>query len=278
MLNVIEYVDQRTKKLIERISEYGEGKPSLLIITDKMGNGANQSYIKSKCSFAEKVGIQCDVLEVDKNAFRGELDEELLLKIHSYSGVIIQYPFYDYPFKDLCHFVTKHIDSYKDVDGLGNHSAHEPCTPIGIFNYIDHLIEEGTVTKNPHVVVFGYGGLVGEPLVNMFMKYRSQYTVSVVRSKTSEKLKRQLIDSADVVVCATPNHNSVYATNPNAVYVDCGCNRVDGKLLGNVPREYYTEEAKITPVPNGVGRMTVLSLFENVTVAFELQRKEDEEL
>lgn len=271
MLDVLGYVETRKQRLIAKINELGVEKPSLLIITDKLGNTANQSYIKSKCSFGQQIGIQCDVLEVDKESFGEEISSDLLLKINEYSGTIVQFPFYDYSFKELSDMVTKHIDSTKDVDGLGRYSEHYPCTPLGIFNYISYLIEEKVVDDNPHVVVVGYGGLVGEPLVNMITKLKSGYTVSVIRSKTSEETKRKLLSMADVVVCATPQHNSVEVINPNTVYVDCGCNRVEGKLLGNVSREHYNETALITPVPNGVGRMTVLSLYENVFDAFEME-------
>ena len=67
-----------------------------------------------------------------------------------------------------------------------------------------------------------------------------------------------------VVVCATPNHNIIRDTYEDTVYIDAGCNLVEGKLLGNVSRGCYSDKARITPVPNGVGRLTVLALFSNL--------------
>ena len=98
-------------------------------------------------------------------------------------------------------------------------------------------------------------------------------SVCVTRSGTSNLVSNVFVDYADVVVCATPTHNLIKHPDLAKVWIDCGCNLVDGKLLGNVAREAYTEEALITPVPGGVGRMTVLSLFDNVIGAYLLRGK-----
>ena len=160
------------------------------------------------------------------------------------------------------------VPARADVDGLRYDSRFHPCTPLGIMNYLDYLRDNGTLPAKDNLVVnvIGCGGLVGKPLVEMLID--AGYTVCVTRSSTDEWIADNFCSSADVIVCATPQHNLIKYPNLRKVYVDCGCNLIDGKLLGNVSREAYTEDALITPVPGGVGRLTVLALFENVIEAY----------
>lgn len=283
MLDVLSYVDRRKQALIERVNkikaEYGN-VPRLAILTSHINDGANKSYIASKLNFAKQIGVQCDVLYDDQF----ESETRFLMEIKSqYDGVIVQFPFKDFTFEQLQQYVDRVVPSQKDVDGLGSGGLFKPCTPLGIYNYLNYNIfnEQGDLYnkfKNKqgpiHIHVFGYGGLIGQPLVAMLLSDR-RYTVSMSRSKTEEATATRLHDAADVIVCATPVHNLIDRKlfMSDKVYIDCGCNLVDGKLLGNVSRElYWHENALITPVPNGVGRMTVLSLYENLVDAYDKYR------
>ena len=260
MLDVISYVKAEKEKLKNEVAEAVKktGKrPRLAIITDNQNFDANKSYIKSKVKFAEEVGIGCDVIHIDDVV-------ALSASFSMYNGVIIQYPYFDFSFGEFRSLVTESIPALLDVDGLGYQSIWNPCTPLGICLYIEHLQKTGVINKkNITVNVIGYGGLVGEPLAKMLMTDK-RYTVCVTRSNTDTWVADNFEASADVVVCATPRHNLIKYPDLRKVYIDCGCNLVDGKLLGNVSREAYSEEAMITPVPGGVGQLAVLSLYRNV--------------
>ena len=268
MLDVISYVDERKaclKRHVEFMVERSDRAPRLAIITDNKNFDANQSYIRSKTQFAMDVGIDCYVIPLDD-------DQEFITNADYYDGIIVQYPFRDLTFGEFQTYVTKHVPPTQDVDGLGKHSVFSACTPLGIVHYLDHLRKKGVIPERITVNVIGAGGLVGKPLVEMLM-HDPYVSVCVTRSGTDEWVADNFMASADVVVCATPTHNLIKHPDLAKVWIDCGCNLVDGKLLGNVAREAYTEEALITPVPGGVGRMTVLSLFDNVIGAYLLRGK-----
>ena len=262
MLDVISYVEERAEIIKRKVQEYKDmGETvSLAIITDKNGDGANKSYIKSKKAFAEKVGIECKVVEVDWDYFQNRF----ALDTGDVDGEIVQYPFYDYTFEEVSEFVTRSVRPVKDVDGIGKYSNHHPCTPLGIVNYIDHLISKGVVrSQYPNVLVVGCGDLIGKPLVKMLMD-KKNCSVSMIRSSTPKEVADKLYEIADIVVFATPKPSFFSNVKKDVVYIDCGSHYEGKKLLGNISREVYSDELLATPVPNGVGRMTVLSLFENL--------------
>lgn len=261
MLDVLRYVDDNKKTL----KQYFKGlNARMAIVTDNRNFDANQSYIRSKTKFAEEIGVACDVIILpDEKYFIDNVDD--------YDGIIVQFPFKDLTFDKFRKFVTHHVPAEKDIDGLGYCSKFMPCTPLGIMNYLDHLrcSEVLPVFDNVVVNVVGSGGLVGKPLVEMLSE-SPVWTVCVTRSRTDPRVAEMFHAQAKVVVCATPHHNIIKNTYKDTVYIDAGCNLVDGKLLGNVSRDCYKKDALITPVPNGVGRLTVMALFSNL-----LQAKKD---
>ena len=262
MLDVLKYVNAKKaamKDEVAKFKKYGH-TPRMAIITASSSFDANQSYIRSKTAFAMDVGVACDVIVFEPG-------EEPFPNLDDYDGVIIQYPFYGYPFDVFRFYVSGHIPAEKDIDGLGYESLFKPCTPLGIVKYIDHLQQKGVLKDNIVVNVIGYGGLVGKPLVEMLMD-DPNCTVCITRSNTNDWVADNFKASSDVIVCATPQPNLIKWASKSKVYIDCGCSLIDGKLIGNVSRDCYSDEALITPVPNGVGRLTVLSLFENLLGAF----------
>ena len=262
MLDVFSYVNEKKaamKDEVAKFKKYGH-TPRMAIITASSSFDANQSYIRSKTAFAMDVGVACDVIVFEPG-------EEPFPNLDAYDGVIIQYPFYGYPFDVFRFYVSGHIPAEKDIDGLGYESLFKPCTPLGIVHYIDHLRKTGVVGEHVSVHIIGAGGLVGRPLAEMLVRDPS-VSVCVSRSSTPDYISSAYTHASDVIVCATPKANLINWTHSNKVYIDCGCSLVDGKLLGNVSRDCYGDDELITPVPNGVGRLTVLSLFENLLCAF----------
>ena len=257
MLDVLSYVSAEKEKMklaVEFLTKAGL-QPKMAIITDDMNFAANSSYIKSKTSFAKDVGVACDVIVLKS-------DDEFP-DLESYNGAIVQYPFRGYQFDAFRSWLGSKIPAEKDIDGLTRDSHFKPCTPLGIVNYIKHLQEKEILEKNIVINIVGYGGLVGRPLAQMLME-DPNCTVCITRSSTNSWASDNFKASADVIVCATPEPNLIKWTSHSKVYIDCGCALIDGKLIGNVSRDTYCDEDLITPVPGGVGRLTVLSLFENL--------------
>lgn len=257
MLDVISYVNERkldVKRRVEALTKAGH-RPRMAIITDDRNFADNASYIKSKTNFAMDIGVSCDVIAMKESDDFPNIDD--------YDGVIVQYPFRDYNFDAFRYWVSCNVPPEKDIDGLTYKSYFKPCTPLGIINYLEHLRDTGVLEYVVTVNVIGLGGLVGRPLVEMLLEDK-RYTVCVTRYDTDEWTRDNFLATSEIVVCATPEENIIKSTDHRKVYIDCGCNLVDGKLLGNVSRDCYSEEMLITPVPGGVGRLTVLSLFENL--------------
>ena len=258
MLDVLSYVNDYKRELKR---EFKKHPARLAIVTDNRNFDANQSYIRSKTKFADEVGVACDVIVLPE-------DQDFINNVQDYTGIIVQYPFRDYDFNTFRKWVSERVPADKDVDGLCFASKFKPCTPLGILFYLDHLRCSEVLPINGNIVinVIGCGGLVGKPLVEM-LNERTHWTVCVTRSKTDPRVAEMFHACSKVVVCATPNHNIIRDTYEDTVYIDAGCNLVDGKLLGNVSRGCYSDKARITPVPNGVGRLTVLALFSNLLEA-----------
>lgn len=257
MLDVIGYVNTEKEKMklaVEFLTKAGH-RPRMAIITDDKNFDANASYIKSKTQFALDVGVACDVIVMKE-------DDEFP-DLEPYHGAIVQYPFRGYDFDAFRFWLSDKIPPEKDIDGLVRNSHFKPCTPLGIVNYLEHLRNTGVLEYVVTVNVIGLGGLVGRPLVEMLLEDK-RYTVCVTRYDTDEWTRDNFLATSEVVVCATPEENLIKSIDKRKVYIDCGCNLIDGKLLGNVSRDCYNEDAMITPVPGGVGRLTVLSLFENL--------------
>lgn len=257
MLDVIGYVNAEKEKMklaVEFLTKAGH-RPRMAIITDDKNFDANASYIKSKTHFAMDVGVACDVIVMKE-------DDEFP-DLEPYHGAIVQFPFRGYDFDAFRFWLNGKIPPEKDIDGLVRNSHFKPCTPLGIVNYLEHLRDEKIIEGNVTVNIIGYGGLVGKPLTEMLLE-DNRYTVCVTRSDTDEWVRDTFKAAANVIVCATPKPNLVMWTSSSKVYIDCGCSLIDGKLIGNVRRDCYGDDELITPVPGGVGRLTVLSLFENL--------------
>lgn len=257
MLDVIGYVNTEKEKMklaVEFLTKAGH-RPRMAIITDDRNFDANASYIRSKTAFAMDVGVACDVIIMKE-------DDEFP-DLEPYHGAIVQYPFRGYDFDAFRFWLSDKIPPEKDIDGLTYKSHFKPCTPLGIIKYLEHLRDEKIIEGNVTVNIIGYGGLVGKPLTEMLLEDK-RYTVCVTRSDTDEWVRDTFKAAANVIVCATPKPNLVMWTSSSKVYIDCGCSLIDGKLIGNVRRDCYGDDELITPVPGGVGRLTVLSLFENL--------------
>lgn len=252
-----------------------QGKLKLVVI--QVGNDeASNVYIKSKKTACETYGINFEHLK-----FEEDVKEELVINAikrlnedDEVTGILLQLPIPKH--LDATKIINT-IDYKKDVDGLTNVNAGKlvnnedcliSCTPLGIIKLLERYNID-IASKN--VVIVGRSNLVGKPLINLFLN--KDATVSVCHSKT--KNLSDYTKNADILVIAVGKKHliDVSMVKEGAVVIDVGINRIDGKLYGDVDFDSVKDKASfITPVPGGVGPMTVSMLLYNVKKAGELQK------
>ncbi len=239
---------------------------------------ASSSYLRGKHKAAEEVGIQSENHHMPASTTQDKL-EALLGQLNTnprVHGILVQLPLPRGFDEDR---VIERIIPYKDVDGL--HPINEgrlaagkeelvPCTPKGIVKLLSHY---KVPIAGQRAVIINRTTLVGRPLANLFLNRDA--TVTVCHSKTPDLA--QVTKTADILVSAVgretfqikPDH-----VRPKAAVVDVGLTRVEGKLRGDVDFEAVSKLAGfITPVPGGVGPMTVACLLENTVLAASTQTR-----
>jgi len=237
-------------------------------------NPASQVYVRNKVKACEDTGMH-SVLET----WPATLTEaELLARVESLNadpaihGILVQLPL---PSHIDAQKVIEAIDPAKDVDGFHIASAGAlmtgmpgfwPCTPYGCMKMLEHI---GYDLRGKHAVVIGRSNIVGKPMALMLLQKNA--TVTICHSATVD-LKAQTLQ-ADVIVAAVGKRNVLTAdmVKPGAVVIDVGMNRNDaGKLCGDVDFDGVKEVAGwITPVPGGVGPMTITMLMVNTLESAE---------
>lgn len=234
---------------------------------------ASQSYVKAKHRACEKAGMKSTVIikpesitEEEVLAIVNELNEDK--DVH---GILVQLPLPKHIDEDK---VIDAIDITKDVDGfhplnvaymhLGR-QAILPATPKGIMTM---LHSKNIELKGKDAIIIGRSNIVGKPIAMLLMKDHA--TVQIAHSRT-QNLKEKCLQ-ADIIIAAVGRANTVTEdmVKEGAVVVDVGVNRVDGKLVGDCDFENIKDKASyITPVPGGVGPMTITSLLQNTLECFE---------
>jgi methylenetetrahydrofolate dehydrogenase (NADP+)/methenyltetrahydrofolate cyclohydrolase len=247
-------------------------RPSIAIVI--VGNNpASETYVKAKMKACEKSGITHKLIRFDDTITNFDLYNEIIrLNKSSLDGFIVQLPLPDHIDKDA---IIHAISPDKDIDGfhplnfgkmaIGQPSMR-PATPYGILKLIQYYNIE---TKGKHVVVIGRSNLVGKPisimLGNDFGIGRS--TVTSCDINTPVELLKSQTRTADIIIVAVgkPNLLTADMVKEGAVVIDVGINRTeDGKLVGDVDFENVSKVAGyISPVPGGVGPMTVAGLILN---------------
>ena len=250
-INIKEYFNQE----MQRLRNSRLDAPSLMIVDATSGDAANQIYIRNKMKDFEALDWKC---EVRKAATTEELKSALnAAEAEGWSSIIVQMPVaagieFDYSW----------IPPYMDADGLAPASKVMPATVRGIIDYLDAC---GFEYESKTAVVLGRSDIVGKPMAKALME--RNMTVSICHSKTHEQDKMYLLRNADLVICATGQSQSVYrAQCPDAIVVDVGISRVDGKIVGDFvecEESKASETSFATPVPGGVGLLTRLGLMKN---------------
>ena len=263
---------EEIKKEIVLIKEKTNKAPKLVVIL--IGEFApSQIYVRNKQKNSQEVGIESEVIKKTKNV----TEEEILKKIKvlnankETSGILVQLPL---PAQISKKKIINAIDPSKDVDGfnpinVGNlasgYKSIIPCTPLGCLMLLKK-VEKNLSGK--HAVIIGRSNLNGKPMTQLLLK--ENCTVTITHSKT-KNLKEEC-QKADILIAAVGVANLVKKdwVQENSIIIDVGINKVGEKIVGDV--DYYEVKDKvkaITPVPGGVGPMTIACLLKNTLECFK---------
>lgn len=236
---------------------------------------ASQLYVRNKEKACAKAGIRSTVICLPQTCSQIELEDavQTLNRDEAIHGILVQLPLPAHLDEQR---VISLIDPAKDVDGFhvvnsgalfGGLKGFVPCTPLGVMKLLE-AYQIDLTGKN--AVVIGRSKIVGLPLALLLLEKNA--TVTVCHSKT--KNLAEITRNADVLVAAVGRPGFVTAdmVKPGAVVIDVGTNRVDGKLVGDVDTAAVSEVAGyLTPVPGGVGQMTIAMLLSNTMDAVKEQ-------
>jgi len=266
-----ENIKTETAELLEKA-----GKTPNLTVVIVGENPASQSYVRSKKKFAIEVGFESDTIELPESITEAQLLEQIekLNADPNVNGILVQLPL---PTHINEQTVIRTIAVEKDVDGfhpeqVGGLSIGldtlEPCTPAGIIELLKYYNIE---TSGKNAVVIGRSNIVGKPIASMLLKLNA--TVTITHSRTANL--PAVASGADILVVAIgkPHFLTGDMVKDGAVVIDVGINRTkEGKLVGDVDFESASKKASyITPVPGGVGPMTIAMLLANTLKAFKKQ-------
>ena len=252
------------------------GKKAHLAVILVGNDPASCIYVRNKQRACEKAGIEGETIVLDEHADEQEL-LDLIVRLNAdtgVNGILVQMPLP--PHLDA-ERIIEHIDPIKDVDGLHSLNAGrlfkdrallEPCTPKGCMELLCYY---GVTVSGRNAAVVGRSVLVGKPVAVMLE--RANATVTLCHSRTRDL--KAVLSQADIVVAAVgkPRLITGEMLKPGAAVLDVGINRLeDGTITGDVDFESASEAASfITPVPGGVGPMTIAMLLENTIIAAEAQ-------
>lgn len=276
-----------SNKILDEISKEHDfmfkknGRRAGLVVVIVGDDKASRVYVKNKRMTCEKVGFFTETIDFSSNISEDELLKEIerLNSDERFDGILVQLP------------LPKHIDELKvlnainpdkDVDGfhfnnigkmvVGDDTGFLSCTPYGIMQLLD---EYNINVEGKDVVIIGRSNIVGKPMALLLIQKRA--TVQVCNTRTKDM--REKLKNADIVISAAgvPNLIGKEDVKKGAVVVDVGINRVEGMICGDVNFEEVKDIASyITPVPGGVGPMTIASLMKNTLKSYRMRVDKDE--
>ncbi len=243
---------------------------TVILVGDDPASGI---YVRNKVRACAEVGIKSEVVRLPADIAERQLLERIraLNDTASVHGILVQLPL---PRHISVRRVVETISAGKDVDGFHlynvgglviGQTVFPPCTPYGVQKILEH---EGIELEGKNVTVVGASNIVGKPLALMLMQREA--TVAICHAKTRDLTQYTILADILVVAAGSPNLIVPAMVRTGAVVIDVGINFVDGRLVGDVEFEGVRRKASyITPVPGGVGPMTVTMLLENTVAAAE---------
>lgn len=263
--------------LKEAISHIKGRKPALAFVL--VGEDpASISFIRMKKKKCHEVGILSVDVELPSTISEDYLLEEIerMNQNPQIDGILVQLPL---PHHIKVDKILEAIDPKKDVDGfhplnmgrllLGEKKGFFPCTPYGISIM---LHRSGIQVAGKHVVIIGRSNIVGKPLAALLMQKEKEANATVTVAHSASENLKELCLSADVLIAAMGRPHFVKASmvKKGAVVIDVGINRVDGKIIGDVDFDEVAPKCSyITPVPGGVGPMTIAMLLSNTLLSYQ---------
>ena len=267
-------VREQIKERVSARLAAGRRRPGLIVVL--VGeNPASQVYVRNKQNACQQVGFLSELMQLPASTTEAELLAviDTLNARDDVDGILVQLPLPAQINEDT---VTEHILPTKDVDGFHPYNIGRlvlrqpllrPCTPKGVMTMLAHT---GIDLVGKDAVIIGQSNIVGRPMFLELLMARC--TVTVCHSKTRDLAGK--VRAADIVVAAVgvPRFVTADWVKPGAIVIDVGINRLDdGSLCGDVDTTQVSEVASwITPVPGGVGPMTVATLLENTLIAADL--------
>lgn len=267
-------IKDRTAAFTDR---YGhEPKLAVILVGE---DPASKIYVSNKHKACLQAGIGSIVIEMSEDTEETVLIDKIkeLNEDSTVNGILVQLPLPKHLNEKK---IIEYIDPRKDVDGLtlansallynGNTDCLAPCTPRGV---IEILKKEGIKISGKHAVIVGRSMLVGKPLAMLLLNENA--TVTVCHSRTEDL--GAVTRTADILISAVGRPGLVKAEDvkDGATVIDVGTTRVDGKLRGDVDFDsVFEKDVRITPVPGGVGPMTITMLLMNTLQAAEMQEEE----
>ena len=230
-------------------------------------NAASQVYVRNKENACKKAGIRSTVLRLPETCAQDELENAVrtLNADDSVHGILVQLPLPAHLDEAA---VLRLIDPDKDVDGfhamnsgrlMNGQRGFVPCTPLGVMRMLEAY---DIPVRGKHAVVIGRSNIVGKPMAMLLLAADATVTICHSRTENLAQITRQ----ADILVAAVGRPRFVTAdmVKPGAAVIDVGINRVDGAIVGDVDFDGVSEVAGyLTPVPGGVGQMTIAMLLAN---------------
>ena len=232
---------------------------------------ASAIYVRNKGRMCDAIGILQRTIELPESISQEELEAhiEALNTDPAVTGILVQLPLPDHLDENralACVLAEKDVDGFHVVNTgklMRGEKSALPCTPRGIL----HMLKKANVPlEGKHAVVIGRSNIVGKPVAMMLLQENCTVTICHSRTQNLKEMTRQ----ADILVAAVGKPHFVTAdmVKEGAAVIDVGVNRVDGKVVGDVDFDHVAPIAGwISPVPGGVGRMTVSMLMENTLEA-----------
>lgn len=256
---------------VEALKEKGKTPGLTVVLVGE--NPASQIYVRNKERAAVKLGFKSEIIRMEETATQQEL-LDVVLRLNaddSVDGILVQLPLPAHMDEQA---VLAAIDPNKDVDGfhamnagrlMNGEKGFVACTPKGVMRLLEEI---GVELSGKNAVVVGRSNIVGKPMALLLLQ--KNCTVTIAHSRTKDL--KAVTKNADILVVAVGKAGFITGDmiKEGAVVMDVGINRVDGKVCGDVDFESAAEVASyITPVPGGVGAMTIAMLMENALEAAE---------
>ncbi len=265
----------------QEISLLSDRKPGLafILIGD---NPASQTYVRAKKKACAATGIVSTLVAFPKEVSLADLLDQIeqLNEDPEIDGILVQLPLPSHIDERV---VMMAIDPAKDVDGfhplnmgkilLGDESGFIPCTPFGIKTLLDRC---AIPVEGKRVVIVGRSNIVGKPLAALLMQKKSGCNATVTLAHSQSEHLKEITHSAEILIAAIGNPHFIKKemVRPGAVVIDVGINRLsEGKIVGDVDFEEVSHLTSwITPVPGGVGPMTIAMLLKNTLLSYTKKR------